>query len=789
MNRRIGNKQWREVISFYKEGKRMGLRTVGSVIKGEFVIEYVGEAIDQAKIPKNDLRCRDRSRWSYVMILEKGICIDAGKKGGLARYINHSCDPNCSVDRWIVRGVPRLAIFARRDIVAGEELSYDYKWERDEEQDPTPCLCVSPLCRGTLEIALKTSRRTPSPRQDILDEEIFQPDGEVEVDEAKENLQSQCQMRAVFSNDTTMEANDNEKEEIKNLQEQNVVELKQDASSGAPITSALLKKLNIYENMSRRNNKKGKTDYTTAREKKSWEAKFKMLQTFKKETRHCHVPKRYPQNTILSLWVQQQRRAYKLFQEGRASSLCTTKRGNWRFQMFQAFKKETGHCLVPKGYPQNTSLSLWVQRQRRAYKLFQEGKASSLCTTRLRKLEDVGFIFDGSKFKSKSVRLAELSIIPDEKFEKQWEAKFQMFQAFKKETGHCHVPKGYQPNTSLSSWVQRQRRAYKLFQKGKASSLCTTKLRKLEDVGFIFDGSKFKSKNIRLAELSIIPDEKYEKKWEATFQMLQAFKKETGHCHVPKGYPQNTSLSLWVQRQRRAYKLFQEGKASSLCTTRLRKLEDVGFIFDGSKFKSKSVRLAELSIIPDEKFEKQWEAKFQMFQAFKKETGHCHVPKGYQPNTSLSSWVQRQRRAYKLFQKGKASSLCTTKLRKLEDVGFIFDGSKFKSKNIRLAELSIIPDGKYEKKWEAKFQMLLAFKKETGHCHVPKGYQPSAILSSWVKKQRQSYKLFQEGKDSPLCIARLRKLEDVGFIFDGSKYRSKTIRLAELSNITDDKRW
>eukprot|EP00588_Corethron_pennatum_P036685 CAMPEP_0194347682 /NCGR_PEP_ID=MMETSP0171-20130528/106127_1 /TAXON_ID=218684 /ORGANISM="Corethron pennatum, Strain L29A3" /LENGTH=732 /DNA_ID=CAMNT_0039114965 /DNA_START=271 /DNA_END=2469 /DNA_ORIENTATION=- len=725
MNRRIGNRQWREVISFYKEGKRMGLRTVGSVIKGEFIIEYVGEAIDQEKIPKNDLRCRDRSRWSYVMFLEKGICIDAGKKGGLARYINHSCDPNCSVDRWIVRGVPRLAIFARRDIVPGEELSYDYKWERDEEQDPTPCLCVSPLCRGTLEVAPKTSRRTLSPRQKIFGEEIFQPDGEVEVDEAKEHFQSQFQMRAVFNNDTTGEPNNNEKEEIKNLQEQNVVELEQDASSGAPTTSALLKKLNMNENMLRRNNKKGKTDYNTAREKKRWEAKFIMLQTF---------------------------------------------------------KKETGHCHVPKGYPQNTSLSSWVQQQRRGYKLFQEGKASSLCTTKLRKLEDVGFIFDGSKFKSKNIRLAELSIIPDEKYEKKWEAKFQMFQAFKKETGHCYVPKEYPQNTFLSSWVQRQRRAYKLFQEGKPTSLCTTRLRKLEDVGFIFDGSKFKSKSVRLAELSIIPDEKYEKKWEAKFQMFQAFKKETGHCYVPKEYPQNTFLSSWVQRQRRAYKLFQEGKPTSLCTTRLRKLEDVGFIFDGSKFKSKSVRLAELSIIPDEKIGKQWEAKFQMFQAFKKETGHCYVPRVYRPNTILSSWVQQQRRAYKLFQEGKDSPLCIARLRKLEDAGFIFDGSKYRSKTIRLAELSNITD---DKRWERMFKMLQNFRKETGHCAVPFGYEPNKRLSYWVKFQRR---LKRQGK---LLTNKKRKLDEIGFIFDARmfKYRRNIdhSKLAKLCSTQNEK--
>jgi len=516
----------------------MGLRTVGSVIKGEFIIEYVGEAIDQEKIPKNDLRCRDRSRWSYVMFLEKGICIDAGKKGGLARYINHSCDPNCSVDRWIVRGVPRLAIFARRDIVAGEELSYDYKWERDEEQDPTPCLCVSPLCRGTLEVAPKTSRRTLSPRQKIFSEEIFQPDGEVEVDEAKEHFQSQFQMRAVFNNDTTGEPNDNEKEEIKNLQEQNVVELEQDASSGAPTTSALLKKLNMNENMLRRNNKKGKTDYNTAQEKKRWEAKFIMLQTF---------------------------------------------------------KKETGHCHVPKGYPQNTSLSSWVQQQRRGYKLFQEGKASSLCTTKLRKLEDVGFIFDGSKFKSKNIRLAELSIIPDEKYEKKWEAKFQMFQAFKKETGHCYVPRVYRPNTSLSSWVQQQRRAYKLFQEGKDSPLCTTRLRKLEDVGFIFDGSKFKSKSVRLAELSIIPDDK---RWERMFKMLQNFRKETGHCAVPFGYEPNKRLSYWVKFQRR---LNRQGK---LLTNKKRKLDEIGFIFDARMFKNRNIdhsKLAKLCSTQNEK--------------------------------------------------------------------------------------------------------------------------------------------------------------------------------------------
>ena len=54
------------------------------------------------------------------------IYIDARKVGGVARYINHSCDPNCNVERWKVRGIMRAAVVANKDISAGTELSFDY---------------------------------------------------------------------------------------------------------------------------------------------------------------------------------------------------------------------------------------------------------------------------------------------------------------------------------------------------------------------------------------------------------------------------------------------------------------------------------------------------------------------------------------------------------------------------------------------------------------------------------------------------------------------------------------
>jgi hypothetical protein len=64
-----------------------------------------------------------------MMVLSGGEVIDATRMGGLARFINHSCEPNCGVEKWEVNGEERCAIFALRDINSGEELTFDYKFQ------------------------------------------------------------------------------------------------------------------------------------------------------------------------------------------------------------------------------------------------------------------------------------------------------------------------------------------------------------------------------------------------------------------------------------------------------------------------------------------------------------------------------------------------------------------------------------------------------------------------------------------------------------------------------------
>lgn len=74
--------------------------------------------------------------------------IDATTKGNQARFINHSCDPNCVSRVMLIQGQKHIVIFAQRMIMRGEELTYDYKFPK--EDDKIKCLCKSGKCRKYL---------------------------------------------------------------------------------------------------------------------------------------------------------------------------------------------------------------------------------------------------------------------------------------------------------------------------------------------------------------------------------------------------------------------------------------------------------------------------------------------------------------------------------------------------------------------------------------------------------------------------------------------------------------
>lgn len=126
-----------------------GLVALESIEAEDFVIEYVGQLIHRRV---SDIRESQYEKSgigsSYLFRLDDDFVVDATKRGGLARFINHSCEPNCYTKVITVDGQKKIFIYAKRRIYAGEEITYNYKFPLEEKK--IPCHCGSRRCRGSM---------------------------------------------------------------------------------------------------------------------------------------------------------------------------------------------------------------------------------------------------------------------------------------------------------------------------------------------------------------------------------------------------------------------------------------------------------------------------------------------------------------------------------------------------------------------------------------------------------------------------------------------------------------
>ena len=130
--------------------------------KGMRIIEYTGDRITHAEADRRYEDHEESDNHTFLFSVDRGLVIDAGVGGNDARFINHSCDPNCE------SVIERRHVFidAVRDIAAGEELAYDYQIGRERNDPPNvdeiyACRCGAARCRGTM---LWPPRRT-APRK------------------------------------------------------------------------------------------------------------------------------------------------------------------------------------------------------------------------------------------------------------------------------------------------------------------------------------------------------------------------------------------------------------------------------------------------------------------------------------------------------------------------------------------------------------------------------------------------------------------------------------------------
>ncbi|CAK9154172.1 unnamed protein product [Ilex paraguariensis] len=112
------------------EGRGCGLLIEENIKVGQFIIEYCGEVISSEEAKQRSETYEAQGlKDAYIISLDANSFIDATQKGSLARFINHSCQPNCETRKWTVLGETRVGIFAKQDICVGTELAYDYNFE------------------------------------------------------------------------------------------------------------------------------------------------------------------------------------------------------------------------------------------------------------------------------------------------------------------------------------------------------------------------------------------------------------------------------------------------------------------------------------------------------------------------------------------------------------------------------------------------------------------------------------------------------------------------------------
>jgi SET domain-containing protein len=126
----------------------------------ETVCEYKGERIGEAEVARRYPEDMHGLNHTFVFGVEDEVNIDGGSKGNIARWINHSCDPNCDT----FEEDKRIFVRAIRDIRPGEELTYDYAIEAGEPltrevKSRWPCWCGAKKCRGTVLVSTPSKKK------------------------------------------------------------------------------------------------------------------------------------------------------------------------------------------------------------------------------------------------------------------------------------------------------------------------------------------------------------------------------------------------------------------------------------------------------------------------------------------------------------------------------------------------------------------------------------------------------------------------------------------------------
>ena len=263
-----------------------------------------------------------------------------------------------------------------------------------------------------------------------------------------------------------------------------------------------------------------------------------------------------------------------------------------------------------------------------------------------------------------------------------WMGMFEKLVQYKKQHTNTMVPKRYNEDPKLGSWVTEQRRYY------KNDELNPNRVDLLNPINFTWEGVKERKKGRKIDN----------EKWMEMFQKLVGYKKQHKNTIVSRYYKNDSKLGQWVNTQRIEY------KKDELNPNRVNLLNSVGFEWAG--------------VVRGKIDNEKWIGMFQKLEAYKEMYRNTLVPHRYEEDPKLGHWVDRQRKTYKNDQ------LLPNRADLLNSIGSEWHGSN--EKNLQL--------------WMGMFQKLVAYKEQHKNTMVPSRYDKNPKLGRWVATQRKIYK-------------------------------------------------
>ncbi len=425
------------------------------------------------------------------------------------------------------------------------------------------------------------------------------------------------------------------------------------------------------------------------------------------------------------------------------------------FGKLVAFKERFGHCNVQAGWKEDPSLASWVDRQR------LRQKKSDLTDEQIRRLEDLGFVWDWQSIKS----------------DETWMKWYEEMKAFKQQFGHCS-PGINGENIPLGRWAVAQR------VRRKKCVLDDDQIRRLDELGFIWDYQKVK----------------VQETWMKRYRELEAYAREHGNPHVPRTHSATKLASwVWIQRQRKKGTLKRKGGMADVMSAeqtslldklgfwsdplhegwmdkfeglKRHKLEsghcEVGLDRDGdgglpvwvrfqrslqSRGKLKPEHKALLDSIGfdwEPVMQRNWRVMYDRLKEYHGRNGHADVPDRWGENLELSKWVQVQR------ARRKKGSIEDEEVQMLNDLGFTW---KFQDRE----------------SWEDRLAEVVASKATHGHCDIPVIYPENPKLGRFTSNTRS------QRRSGKLTADRIAKLEAIGFVWASDRRVDVQIGEAKVS--------